>query len=347
MAHIISETETVIKKILPYLNRRGYDSVKDLDFETVATITDSYSRGFADILVTLGKKQASFLIEAKRISKKLTAKDRDQAIAYGRAKEIQVPFVVVTNGTDIQCYNTYNKDRILWDGKTDNKIPSRAQLPVVLKELRKNPSATNIKISNDSSLPYRPGLPLRQLNALFYKGHSTIRKIEKNEEFAFADFSKLLFLRLLEEKSDLDETFSLPYTYRFYKLAEYQDKDADQVKDAILSMIKKIVEKTAYGEVLRDRIHLTNPKSFLSLVRDLSSVSFCDCSVDSKGAAFEYYVRATLKGKKLGQYFTPRELVQVMNSLIGENKLVNALLTNSPIKVLENCTTSLIRVAAA
>lgn len=112
-------------------------------------------------------------------------------------------------------------------------------------------------------------------------------------------------------------------------------------------MIKKIVEKTAYGEVLRDRIHLTNPKSFLSLVRDLSSVSFCDCSVDSKGAAFEYYVRATLKGKKLGQYFTPRELVQVMNSLIGENKLVNALLTNSPIKVLENCTTSLIRVAAA
>lgn len=154
-------------------------------------------------------------------------------------------------------------------------------------------------------------------------------------------------MRLLEEKSDLDETFSLPYTYRFYKLAEYQDKDADQVKDAILSMIKKIVEKTAYGEVLRDRIHLTNPKSFLSLVRDLSSVSFCDCSVDSKGAAFEYYVRATLKGKKLGQYFTPRELVQVMNSLIGENKLVNALLTNSPIKVLENCTTSLIRVAAA
>ena len=34
MAHVKSETETVIKKILPYLNRRGYDNVNDFDFET-------------------------------------------------------------------------------------------------------------------------------------------------------------------------------------------------------------------------------------------------------------------------------------------------------------------------
>ena len=83
MVHIKSETETVIKKILPYLNRRGYDTVKDFDFETMSTLTDSYSKGFVDILVTLGKKNAAFLIEAKRISKKLTNKDRDQAISYG------------------------------------------------------------------------------------------------------------------------------------------------------------------------------------------------------------------------------------------------------------------------
>ena len=111
MVHIKSETETVIKKILPYLNRRGYDTVKDFDFETMSTLTDSYSKGFVDILVTLGKKNAAFLIEAKRISKKLTNKDRDQAISYARAKEIRVPFVVVTNGIDI--VTIFEK---LWDG---------------------------------------------------------------------------------------------------------------------------------------------------------------------------------------------------------------------------------------
>ena len=34
MTSINTETETVIKKILPYLQRRGYDLVLDLDFET-------------------------------------------------------------------------------------------------------------------------------------------------------------------------------------------------------------------------------------------------------------------------------------------------------------------------
>lgn len=332
---IRTETETVIKRILPYLNRRGYDTIQDLDFETASTIIDSYSKGFVDILITLGKKKAAFLIEAKRISKKLTSKDRDQAISYARAKEINVPFVVVTNGVDIQCYNTKNKQRILWDGKPIDKIPSKDQLSQVLRILRTNPNETIISISNDESLPYRPGLPLRQLNALFYKGHSTIRKIEKNEEHAFSDFSKLLFLRLLEEKHDSDDSFVLPYSYRFYELAEIPANNADRVKDAIETMIKRIIEKTKYGEVLQEEIHLKNPKSFLNLVKDLASVSFRDCSVDSKGAAFEYYVRATLKGKKLGQYFTPRELVQVMNALVGDMKITNSLMTDTKIKVLD------------
>ncbi|WP_241087571.1 hypothetical protein [Candidatus Vondammii sp. HM_W22] len=75
MTTINTETETVVKKILPYLQRRGYDLVADLDFETEVTITDRYSKGYIDILVTCGKKKPQFLIEAKKISKKLTAKD--------------------------------------------------------------------------------------------------------------------------------------------------------------------------------------------------------------------------------------------------------------------------------
>jgi type I restriction enzyme M protein len=86
---------------------------------------------------------------------------------------------------------------------------------------------------------------------------------------------------------------------------------------------------------LRERIKLTNPKTFHSIIRDLSAVSFYDCSLDSKGAAFEYFVRATLKGKKLGQYFTPRELVRFMYSLVGRKKILNSLISGSPLKVLD------------
>lgn len=335
MSSINTETETVIKKILPYMKRRGYDIEKDFDFETAVSTTDRYTKGYVDILVTLGKTHPLFLIEAKRIGKNLTNKDRDQAISYARSKEIKVPFVVVTNGKDIQCFNSKNKQRIIWDGRRSDKIPSRSQIERVIKILRAKPEEIMISISNDESLPFRQGLPLRQLNALFAKGHNTIRKIEKDEDFAFADFSKLLFLKLLEEKNDLEENFTLPYSYRFYELAETPVHNADQVKNAIKSMIEQIVQNTSYGDVLREPLRLENPRTYLGLVKDLASVSFCDCSVDSKGAAFEYYVRATLKGKKLGQYFTPRELVQVMTCLVGEDKIINSVVMGSTLKVLD------------
>jgi len=335
MTSINTETETVVKKILPYLQRRGYDLVLDLDFETSVTTTDRDTKGYIDILVTAGKKKPIFLIEAKKISKKLTTKDRDQALSYATSKEINVPFVVVTNGIDIHCYNTKTKSKILWDGKTTEKIPTKDQLKSVVRTLKTNPLDSNIKISNDLSLPFRSGLALRQLNALFYKCHSTIRKIEKNEESAFSDFSKLLFLKLLEEKEDIEDHFSLPYSYRFHELAEKPESEADQIKDSILSMISSIVEKTNFGEVLEDKLILKNPKTYRNIVKELAAVSFYDCSLDSKGAAFEYFVRATLKGKKLGQYFTPRELVQTMLAMVGRKKIINSVISGTDIKVLD------------
>lgn len=335
MATIRTETETVIKKIIPYLQRRGYDIETDLDFETSVNTTDRYSKGYIDILATLGKSKPSFLIEAKKISKKLTSLDRDQAVNYAMSKEVNVPFVVVTNGIDVQCFNSKNKKRILWDGKAVDKIPTKDQLKFVLRTLKTAPDEILIPISNDQSLPFRPGLPLRQLNALFYKCHSAIRKIEKNEESAFSDFSKLLFLKLLEEKCDVEENFNLPYSYRFHELAAKPDAEVDQVKDSILSMIDSIVKKTQYGEVLEDKIQLKNPKTFHYIVNELSSVSFYDCSLDSKGAAFEYFVRATLKGKKLGQYFTPRDLIKSMLALIGRRKIVQSVLSGENIRVLD------------
>jgi len=335
MAIIRTETETVIKKILPYLIRRGYNLEVDFDFETAVSHPDRYSKGYIDILVTLGKSKPFFLIEAKRIAKQLTAKDRDQAIKYANTKEVNVPFVVVTNGVDIHCFNTKNSKRISWDGKSSEKVPTKEQLKLVTRVLKTNPDETAIPLSDDSSLPFRPGLPLRQLNALFYKCHSTIRRIEKNEENAFADFSKLLFLKLLEEKSDVENSFSLPYSYKFHELAAKPASESDQVMDSVLSMIDSIVRRTSYGEVLQEKIKLKNPKTFHSIVKDLSAVSFYDCSLDSKGAAFEYFVRATLKGKKLGQYFTPRELVQAMYSLVGRRKIVNSIVAGSPLKVFD------------
>jgi type I restriction enzyme M protein len=326
-------TETVVKKILPYLQRRQYNVAQDLNFNGL----DRYSQGYVDILVNCDHApKPQFLIGASRFPKKLTLKDRDETIEYGSA--ISVPFVALTNGLAVQCFNTNTRAPLRWNGSLDGYIPTKKQLPSVLKTFRADSDVEAITLGTpaqpDQSLPFRPGLPLKKLNALFKRCHDAIREIEKDEQHAFADFSKLLFLKLLEEKWD-DGEIELPYPYRFHELARAPKRETEQIRDQVREMIAKIQADTPFGEVLSDDVHLRHPKTFRYIVTALSEVSFRDSSADTKGASFEYFVRATLKGKRLGQYFTPRPLVELMIAMIGDGTIVDAVLANKKPRVLD------------
>lgn len=327
----LTETETVIKRILPYLQRRGYDIDQDMSFETAAKLPERYSKGYVDILIVKGETP-QFLVEAKRQAKRLSVSDKNQALSYGRS--LEVPFVVVTNGSELQNYNTKTGQPIKWNGSVQERIPTKIQLGAVLRILKTNPGLSEIQLEGENQLPFRPGLPLKQLNKLFQRCHNIIRNIEKDEDHVFADFSKLLFLKLLEEKEDIEDGFMLPYSYKFAELADYPAHRADQVKNAILSMLTSVKGEN-FGAVVIDELHLHQPKTYHTLVKILSTVSFADSGLDTKGAAFEYFVRATLKGKRLGQYFTPRPLVELMMHLVGEDIIVSSLLSGSKVKVLD------------
>lgn len=260
-------------------------------------------------------------------------------MSYGRA--LKVPFVVVTNGREIRCYNTAVSKAILWDGRLIGKVPTKHQLPGVLKILKKDSSATDISLkstqsgASDESLPFRPGVPLKQLNALFARCHNTIRKIEKDEDHAFADLSKFLFLKLLEEKNDENKKFTLPYTFRFHELAEYPDDKSDQVKHAITTMLEAIGKSRYQNILVGQGFRIQRNATFQYLVRQLASVSFADSGLDTNGAAFEYFVRATLKGKRLGQYFTPRPVVEIMASLVGRHAILQGVLSSTKLRVID------------
>ena len=284
------------------------------------------------MLITCGNKTVSFVIEAKRNGKRLTEADVKQARNYG--KSTKAPFVAITNGQEIRVFHTISGKAIQWNGKLADKIPSRDQLDDVIKFMRTHKDAIDIPLGkNDASLPFRPSLPLKQLNDLFARCHNRIRNIEKSEDYAFADFSKLLFLKLLEEKAEMGE-FELPYSYRFWELADQPPAQADQVKTAILTMLKEIKDK-GYSDVLIEGLHMKQANTFQFIVKELSEVSFSDSGYDIKGAAFEYFIRATLHGKKLGQYFTPRPVVDLMAGLTHTEAILNALLAGTEVLVAD------------
>lgn len=327
----VSETETVVKRILPYLRRRGYDIDKDLVFELPSK--DGASTTFVDIGVQTSPGKLAFLLEAKRQSHRLSQKDRNQALAYARIHN--VPFVVVTNGVDLEILNASTGEPIrVTEGRAGRSIvPHKTKLASMVKKMKANPAVTDFRLDDDA-LPFRPGLPLKQLNALFARCHSKIRSLEKNEDNAFEDFSKFLFLRLLEEKAD-DPTsnFSLPYSTRFYDLAAHGPARHDEVKTLVDNMIEQC--RKQYGDVITAGLNIRQASTYSYLVTELSKVSFTDSGLDTKGAAFEYFVRATLKGKKLGQYFTPRNLVELMLEMVGSDLILGTLMSGQKVKVID------------
>ena len=64
------------------------------------------------------------------------------------------------------------------------------------------------------------------------------------------------------------------------------------------------------------------------------------------GDAYEYLMRnfATESGKSKGQFYTPAEVSRVLAKVVGIDKIE---FRSEGYSVYENCTTSLIRVAAA
>lgn len=136
----ISATETVIKRILPYLQRRGYDIHADMVFEEpVASAKDHPRKGFIDIEVRCGRTVPQFLVEAKRDGTNINAAHRNQALDYG--KKQKVLFVALTNGKHFELLNTATRKPLSFNGTSYNRIPTKSELLAkVIPQLKKDGS---------------------------------------------------------------------------------------------------------------------------------------------------------------------------------------------------------------
>lgn len=337
----MKETETLIKRVIPYLSRRGYEIENNMFFEESIKCGDKTM--FQDILIKKSKPSTKtlFVIEVKRDTLKLEQKHINQAIKYG--ENSSVPFVVVTNGIEFRLYNVKTKKRIAFNGMMLSKIPSYIDLETVLKYFKNNPELDDITLT-DKSLPFRPTVSASQLEELLKRCHNIIRNVEKDETHIFGDLSKLIFLKLLEEKRDageLPEDIPFPLAKSFNELAS--EKNDELVMQTIRTAINQIFthakfkdlapiasgdeEATGHeGVSYKALLYIKNKSTYKKLITELSKVHFMDAEVDVKGSVFEYFIRATLQGRKgLGQYFTPRPIILFMCEIANIRKLLRRM----------------------
>ena len=65
------------------------------------------------------------------------------------------------------------------------------------------------------------------------------------------------------------------------------------------------------------------------------------------GYMFEDIIRRYSENAEAGDHYTPREVIRLLTSILMAEGCNDIFLEGKELTVLENCTTSLIRVAAA
>lgn len=172
---------------------------------------------------------------------------------------------------------------------------------------------------------------LTTLTKTFNNCHDVIWKKEKQgPTWAFYEFVKIVFVKMREDRrihrkidggesvnkadfvfsahwiESLEATTPNPFDTILFK--ELREDIEDQIKQGLKKPI------FAFGETLR-----LAPSTIKEVVRILENYDLHGIDEDLNGRMFETFLNATIRGKELGQYFTPRPIVRYMTMTSGIN----------------------------
>ena len=169
---------------------------------------------------------------------------------------------------------------------------------------------------------------LRKINGIFRACHNLIWKKEKwKPTQAFYEFSKIFFIKLFYDRKIYEEFVKegiKPKKEDFLFSTEWINQREKETKNPFNSILfknlrdflesqidsgekKRIFEK---GESLDMK-----PSTIKEVVKLLEHYDFHRIDEDLNGRMFETFLNATIRGKELGQFFTPRSVVKFMTKM--------------------------------
>jgi type I restriction enzyme M protein len=198
------------------------------------------------------------------------------------------------------------------------------------------------KVAPAPSATYRlEKRPLEEVNAAFAWCHQHIHKKDDiSQAEAFPQFVKVIFLKLLSDRrirekypnALAEEVIEVPKEDVIFSshwiAAEEKNTpnplDSIQFRDFINSM-ERAIEKNERKRIFDsdEKIDLS-PETIRDVVKRVEHLFLFGIDVDLNGRLFETFLNATMRGKDLGQYFTPRSIVKLAVKLT--NLRVNTLM---------------------
>lgn len=167
---------------------------------------------------------------------------------------------------------------------------------------------------------------------LFLSCHKYIWKEEKRNAFsAFMEFVKVVFLKLFHDRSIHDQyhqqesvlQLEVPKASVTFSVHWIESREKDTPNPLSDLQYKKLL-KDIEDNIIRNnkkRIFDINdvinlkPQTIKAIIKKLEKYDLYGIDEDLNGRLFETFLSATMRGKELGQYFTPRSIVLLATKL--------------------------------
>ena len=248
------------------------------------------------------------IIEAKRKGQKIDEAVKDAEEKY--AEPLGVEVILAYDGAFFKSWHTKAKKELQIDGVVVTQLLTERKL---LRFVAEGHSISELTPTVKHSRA--------ELITIFEAANNLLRKEGLREGIErFTEFANLLFLKLISEmEKDREAKGEQRILEEVYCWDAFANLDAPRmlkyINDTVLPHLVK--EYNHSGDVFQSKLLIQNPNTLEKIVKKLSGTNFIDTDSDVKGDAFEYFLRDSITiGNDLGEYFTPRHLVNLMIELV-------------------------------
>lgn len=298
------------------INDYGYTLEQMAQEVQLTSSSRGTGRASADIVVWRTKeekeqnKTAFLVVELKAEALKLKPEDFYQG--YNYATWSRAKLFVISNGRIVKIYKTIEEE-----------------LPLSLQPVGEIPHAKDVLDNQklEDVLSKTKEFTGDEFAKLLHKCHNIIRNNDKlSPEASFDEISKILFLKIMYERSPDDDTLIFS-KQKVKKEMEIHKRKIERGATSI-SFLEEQFNSVKFA-FRNDGIFEENEKikirenSFIDIISELEIYNLTATSEDVKGIAFETFLGRTFRGE-LGQFFTPRAIVNFMVDLLNpqENELI-------------------------
>lgn len=240
--------------------------------------------------------------------------------------ENPVRFTILTNGLKLQLCNWDEEEPILIM-KFDDFVKGNKKFDELIAlinpaNMKKQTGRNEISVQNFLTKP-----SVDEVKSAFNKCHRIIWKKDKlSPTDAFYEFSKIIFVKLNEDKrirKIIEEGKTLKRADFKFSLDWLEERESETENPLssilfadLLSHLQEQIEKNKKKPIFLEGegIELKTP-TIKEVVKVLQNYDLYTIDEDLNGRMFETFLNATIRGRELGQYFTPRKVVKFVTKM--------------------------------